>query len=115
MSPWYHGQGSLLQYGQCNGCTLHYHEGYSTFVVSPVLTDTIFDMASTRSLVLSARLVQGQENHWVDSLSRFRDMAVEWHLKPQVFEALNLGLEVDLFAFLTMAQLPMFLTYSQRT
>lgn len=54
---------------------------------------------------------------WVDELSRFRGTSVERQLCLQVFKSLSLCyniLEMDLFASPDMAQLPLYLSYSQR-
>lgn len=82
------------------------------------LSEDIFAEASRRTISLSARYVPGRENDWADALSRFRGTSVEWQLRPQVFESLSLRFgtpEVDLFASPDTAQLPLYLTYNQRT
>lgn len=58
MSLRYLRQGSPLQYGQCKGCTLHYHTWYSKFVISPVpdqdsLRHDVSHVAGSLSLVRS--------------------------------------------------------------
>lgn len=54
------------------------------------LTEEMFSVVVERGLSLSARYVRGRKNGWADALSRFKEMLVEWHLHPQVFESLAL-------------------------
>lgn len=67
---------------------------------------------------MSVKYVLGQENSWVDTLSRLRDTSMEWQLRPQVFitHSLLYGLlQINLFAPLTTAQLPLYLSFNHRT
>lgn len=82
------------------------------------LTEDIFTQASQRGLVLSEKYVPGRGNAWEDALSRFQGTSVEWHPCPQVFSALSLRyslLSVNLFAFPTTSQIPLFLSFSHMT
>lgn len=54
------------------------------------LTKEIFHMVSRKAISMWVRYVPSWENDWVDALSRFKGMLVEWHLHPQVFKSLIL-------------------------
>ena len=81
-------------------------------------SEVLFTLARSRSVILSASHIAGEENLWADALSRRESSSVEWTLDRGVFSHLT-GLfgrpQVDLFASEFNHRLDHFLTRASVT
>ena len=76
-------------------------------------SESLFTLAASRQLTLSAVHLPGRHNVWADALSRQEMSSVEWSLHPDAFQDLVelFGCpEIDLFATTDNHMLPLYLT-----